>query len=232
MIEELLAYQQKDAELNKIEKELSSSEARKKAVVAKKYLEGVEESVKNLDARAEKLIEVYQTAVAEQAKLQEFATEFEIALENAQDSSALSYLIKKIDDVSQKVKNLGSQIEKLSAEIQAVIKKYAGIKATTKSMQAQYSENGKAYQELQLSVKAEREKITKELAELEKKVDPALMKKYKEKRNAKIFPVIFESTGNVCGACHMEVSMLEASKLKQGEILECAQCGRLMYVKK
>ena len=45
MIEELLKYQEVDANLRKIEVELAGSEARKKAVVAKKYIDGVEENV-------------------------------------------------------------------------------------------------------------------------------------------------------------------------------------------
>ncbi len=52
MIEELLKYQEVDAELRKIETELAGNEARKKAVAAKKFLESVDESVNMLDVKA------------------------------------------------------------------------------------------------------------------------------------------------------------------------------------
>ena len=42
MIKALLAYQEQDAKLRDIEKTLSNSEERKKAVTAQKYLEGGE----------------------------------------------------------------------------------------------------------------------------------------------------------------------------------------------
>ena len=45
MVEKLLAYQTADAKLREIEKTLGASEDRKKAVTAKKYLEGVEELI-------------------------------------------------------------------------------------------------------------------------------------------------------------------------------------------
>ena len=42
MIDNLLKYQEADAKLREIEKELAKSEERKKAVEAKKFLDGVE----------------------------------------------------------------------------------------------------------------------------------------------------------------------------------------------
>ena len=49
MIKNLLAYQEIDAKLYDIELKLSTSDERKKAVSAKKYIDGVEENVNKLD---------------------------------------------------------------------------------------------------------------------------------------------------------------------------------------
>ena len=205
MIEELLNYQKKDAELRKIEQELSGSEERKKAIVAKRYLDGVEESVAKLDARAAKLVEEYQNALSEQEKLKEQEQEFVRAVESAEDDTEAGYILKKIEELAGK------------------------IKSETKAAQAQYTENGKKYNELKASVKEEREKVEAELGELAKKVDPALMERYQKKRAGKIYPVVYEVRGNVCGACNMELPMSEMSKLKNGEVIDCDQCGRLLY---
>lgn len=229
MIEELLNYQEKDAELRKIEQELSGSEERKKAIVAKRYLDGVEESVAKLDARAAKLAEEYQNALSEQEKLKEQEQEFVRAVESAEDDTEAGYILKKIEELAGKIKNLMSRAEKLSEEMTSVVKDYVKIKNETKAAQAQYTENGKKYNELKASVKEEREKIEAELSELAKKVDPALMERYQKKRAGKIYPVVYEVRGNVCGACNMELPMSEMSKLKNGEVIDCDQCGRLLY---
>ena len=50
MIEEILKYQAKDAELRKIEVELANSEERKKTVSAKKFIEGSSENIDKLDS--------------------------------------------------------------------------------------------------------------------------------------------------------------------------------------
>ena len=232
MIEELLIYQNADAKLRKIETELSGSEARKKAVSAKKFLEGVEQNVDKLDARAAKLLDVYEKALDEQEKIQEFQTEFESALKDAGNSSELSYLMKKADEVTVKIRALAAKINKLAEEIQAVMKEYVAIKSNTKAAQAQYAENAKKYNNLKTSYKDEKESAERELEELKKKVDPALMERYLKKRAAKIYPVIYEVRENVCGACNMELPMSEINRLKNGEVIECSQCGRLLYRKK
>ena len=232
MIEQLLTYQQADAKLRKIETELSGSEARKKAMAAKKYLEGVEANVDNLDARAAKLLDVYQKAVAERDRLIEFEAEFESAMKDAANEAELSYLVKKADKVSLEIKALYAKLNKLAEEVQAVMKEYVNIKNTTKAMQAQYAENGKKYNELKASLKDEKEAVEKELDGLKKAVDPVLMERYLKKRASKMYPVVYELRDNVCGACNMELSMSEINKLKSGEIIECSQCGRLLYRKK
>ena len=221
MIEELLAYQAADAGLKKIENELSASEDRKKAVAAKKYLDGVEESVNKLDARAARLAEEFSKLEEELAKCKEQESEFIKAGEGVEDGAEAAYLLKKIDETSAEIKILMQKAEKLTAEINAAVKEYVRIKSETKAAQAQYAE----------SFKEERERIEGELKELAKKVDPALMERYLKKRAGKIYPVLFEARGQFCGACNMELPMSELGKLKNGEIIECDQCGRLLYQK-
>ncbi|MBP5352464.1 MAG: hypothetical protein J6Y91_01700 [Alphaproteobacteria bacterium] len=71
-----------------------------------------------------------------------------------------------------------------------------------------------------------------ELAEIEKTVDAELVARYKDKRGKKIFPVIYAARDNVCGACNMELPKSVLSRLKGGEVIECDQCGRLLYIAK
>lgn len=230
MFEQLFKYQDTDAKLRKIEVELSGSEERKKAVSAKKYLEGVEESIAKLDARASELAIAFESAGTELAKLKEQQSEFVHAMENMEESEA-SYLMKKTDEVLAKIKALTTEIARVSAETEKLMKEYSTIKATTKAAQAQYSEYGKKYNELKASKKEEMLAIEKELEVIKDGIEPALMDKYLKKRADKIFPIVFELNGNTCGACNMELSMLEISKLNNGAIIECEQCKMLLCKK-
>lgn len=229
MIEALLKYQEADKKLRKIELELAGSEERKKAVSARKYLDGVEETIAKLEARAAELDSAFNAATSELAKMREQEEEFSSAFDNISDEGSAGYLVKKTDEILAKIKQLSQEVNRISGEIQAVLKDYAVLKNNTKTAQAQYAEYGKKYNELKASKKEETESIEKELALLKKDVDPALMERYLKKRAEKIFPIVYEIKGNVCGACNMELSMAELSKLKNGEILECEQCRRLLY---
>lgn len=229
MIKALLNYQNADAKLRKIEVELASSPARKKAASARMYIEGVEENVNKLDDKAGHLSSDFQLALEEQKKLNEQLAEIEKAIKEAEDENEINYLAKKLDTVLSAVKALSAKINKVSEESQKVVKEYSGIKSQTKAAQAQYSESKEEYDKLKSSVQAEKDAISKELESLKKSVDGALMEKYAKKRANKMFPIVYEVTGNVCGSCRMELSMLELNKLKNGEVIECDQCGRMLY---
>ena len=229
MIKDLLNYQKADAKLRKIEVELSSSPARKKMASAKTYLEGVEENVNKLDDKAARLNSEYQNLIEKQAKLNDQLVELKGVMADAQDEGELAFLSKKADEILANIKTLAASINTLNDEFQKVIKEYASIRNTTKSAQAQFAESKEEYNKQKASVQAEKDQITAELDALKGNVDATLMEKYLKKRANKMFPIVFEVTSNVCGACNMELSMSEQTKLKNGEIIECDQCGRLLY---
>jgi predicted nucleic acid-binding Zn-ribbon protein len=225
----MLDYQQIDAKLRKIEVEISGSEERKKAVTAKKYLDVMPESVNKLDLRASELTAAYENALKEKDKLSEQQVELLKAMDHAEDETEGAYLIKKTEELIVKIKNLAETIKKIGAEIEAIVKEYAGIKKTAKSAQEQYNVYGAKYNQLKASKKDEMTAISNELAVLEKQIPSELMERYKQKRADKIFPVLYEVKTNVCGACNMELSMSAMSDLKNGKVIECDNCRRLLY---
>ncbi len=230
MIKALLDYQIADAKLKDIEKVLSGSEERKKAMSAKKYLEGVEDNVNKLDTRAAELNTAYEALNDDLNKLKEQSQAISDGITQVEDEKQATYLIKKSDELMAKIKTYSTNLSKLYEEIQTLLKEYSKIKATTKVAQEQYNENAKKYGELKESYKAEKDNVEKELEQLKSKVDPALMERYLRKRNNKIYPILYAVRGNVCGACNMELPMSEMNKLKNGEVIDCDQCGRMIYL--
>lgn len=231
MIQELLKYQEIDASLKKIENELADSPERKKAITAKKYLDGVEENVNKLDDKAGNLSAEYQAKLEELNKFKELEQELVSALNEIDDQAQAGYLIKKAEELIAKIKSVNAEINNLSNAVSAVMKEYVNIKNTTKAAQLQYNENGKKYNEFKASKQAEKTEIEQQLATLKAKVDPKLMEMYLQKRANKIYPVVYEVSNSVCGACSMSLSLSELNKLKNGEVIECDQCGRILYQK-
>ena len=232
MVKALLAYQIQDAKLKEIEKTLAGSEERKKMSSAKKYILGVEDNVNKLDDRALELKGIYAKTAEEQKKLQEQQIELAEAISSVNDEKEASFLIKKADELIAKIKALNSQASKIAEEIKSLVAEYDKIKATTKAAQVQYKENADKYKELENSLKEEKESVEKELSALKKEVDANLMERYLKKRADKMYPIIYAVKGNSCGACRMELSMADMNKLKNGEIIDCEQCGRMIYLEK
>lgn len=232
MIKEIIAYQETDRDLRKIEQELAGSDERKKTSAAKKYLEGVEDSIIKLDKKASELMASFEALSFEKNKISEQHDEIEKGIEMAEDETATGFLLKKAEELISKIKKIEADANKLVGEIQSVLSEYANIKKTTKAAQVQYVEYREKYNKLKESRKEEIDAVKSKLEKLKQDVDPELMDRYLEKRNAKdkkIFPVLYEVNGDVCGACNMQLSMEEMSQLKNGKIIECYQCRRLLY---
>lgn len=230
MDKKILKYQEVDSRLKKIENELASSEEKKKAVVAKRFLDTNVETVNKLDARAAELNMAFENAIASQKRLKEQEDDFAQALQTASDENEINYLIKKIDELLVKIKAVESELNKISNEMQNIIKEYSNNRATEKNAVAQYDKYGKLYKELKASKADEIKEIEAELAVLKKDIDPVVMEKYLQKRaDKKIFPIFYEVNGDTCGFCNMGQSLSALSKLKNGEIIECEQCRRLLY---
>ena len=231
MIENLLKYQQADAQLREIEKTLAKSDERRRAVEAKKFLDGVNESVNKLDAKAGELLSAYESIVSEREKLEEQKAEFTKALEGIEDRTGATYLLKKVDELLAKIKSATNAIKKISDEVSALANEYMFIKKKTKEEQEAYKLNAQKYNEFKAGFDKEREEIKSELEKIKQTVDAELMEKYAKKRDNKMYPIVYEVEGNVCGRCKMELSLSEIGKLKTGGVIECS-CGCLLYKSK
>jgi predicted nucleic acid-binding Zn-ribbon protein len=233
MITKLIAYQEVDAKLRKIEMELAKSEERKKMSDAKKFLKGVQEKLDKINLRASELNQAYESAIKKQKELHAKSLDFSGPLKSVEEVNEAEYLLKKADELDALLKTLTSDIERLENEIKGLIVEYKTLATQTKKYQEVYAENKSKYDELKGAREGEMKQIEKELSALAKDIDASVLELYNKKRNdEKIFPILFECRENVCGACNMELPSLTISKLKGGEIIECDQCRRLIYIKK
>lgn len=231
MIKNLLTYQTEDAKLRKIETELSNSEARKKAVNAKAYIDGAVDLVNKLDGKANNVVDAYDKLQEQYNELKAIGEEFKKELAEINDKAEAQYASKKTDEYAGKLKALVEQLNSLEKDMQALMKDYVSVKNNTKNAQTQYAQYGNEYNQLKESRREEREAIEKTLKDIEKTVEPALMSKYLEKRKNKMFPIVFGAKGDFCPACGIELSLTLKSKLKADEIVECS-CGRILYSEK
>ena len=85
-----------------------------------------------------------------------------------------------------------------------------------------------------LDARCPRASINKKLAELAKEVPKDLLKKYLQKRKDNIFPVLNEAkilSKQAFCRCGTGIPAADFSKLKDGNIVECESCHRMLYLK-
>ena len=72
----------------------------------------------------------------------------------------------------------------------------------------------------------------KQLKDMESNIDPALLEKFKDAKNDKIYPVFVKLTDdNACGGCRQKLATNELNKLKADKIIVCEHCRRYIVDK-
>ena len=234
MTSKILEYQEIDAQLKEIENSLSQSEEKKKAVSAQTFLKSVSDNVARLDQRADDLVIKFNALSRLYEKLKDSQSEYEQIVESCEDVNEIAYIKKKAQELTDELTRLAADMESVSNDISAVLKEFAQIKAKRKTAKAQYDEFAPKYKELKEAKDAEGEKIKAKLKKLEKDIPSDLLELYQKKRNEKIFPILYSAkqTGKSsisCGRCNTEFPGASAADLRNGKIVECDSCHRLIY---
>lgn len=228
-IKKILEYQKKDAELNKLEKELVKSECKKIYQEMVAIVKQAQDKSASLEAQAgtikdeiERLNKQYKENSNNVVKVsgKDFASMKEEEIENL-----ISMMEALENNLSILEKKMLAEAEKLNitlTEFEKTKKVYGNAKA-------KYIDNKKQYDELVKVKEPEMEKIKQELVKMEKDIDPKVLAKYKQHRQDKLFPIFTPLADKSCSFCMLELSAVEVDKIKSQGYLECDNCHRIIY---
>ncbi len=231
MLEQLLKYQEIDREVRKIEIDLAGSEERRRALGAKNFLLEGEDNAGKLDRRAKDLSAQYENLKLGYEKQLKTVEEYEQAFEgSADDADELSYLAKKINQLSDTLRRIESELGDVMRDMEDTVKSYGDFRHKFNQTKDEYLVYRKKYEDLKTAKQSELEPLKKQLADLSKKIDPERLKRYTIRRNDKIFPVLVPLENERCGGCRMELPLSERGKLKADSPIECENCKRIIYL--
>ena len=230
----LLAYQEADIEKQQVEAAVRSTPNRQKLNKLAKY-------IKQQQAVLVKLNEEMESFSASMSRLH---TQHEAILKRLDlETSEFETLKGDEECTSEEMTEFRMDIEKLHREIVRLEKE---IKQLFQSLDAAVSEYQKTRQQGvkakkeydQIKIVCQKEKddasidmlaLDKKMEELEKKVSPALMTRYKRVRLHHNIPVVEVRDGK-CSGCNMGLPSLAIRRLVgEDMILECENCGRMLY---
>lgn len=233
----LYEYQQADAELEAYEKQLKSTPTRKQLIKLQNYLKKqqavlrdmenkalVEQNaLSEIDSQYERMIELLNKKhknIGEYEKMdpeeldynvvRDLVHEYEVTYDNIvkQKSKALA-VQKKAEDTQSRLKDILVHVSKAQNDFAALKKQH----------------------EEELRAGADTLDKLRKAAELAaSKVEPALLERYNRIKQNKPMPVTFLKDGR-CTGCNMELPSRDLAKLKkEGAIVECENCGRILYL--
>ena len=230
-LQAILNYQEVDAKLFKLERELAASEERKEYVKVKKFLESAPEKLDALEMKAQSLKVEAEVLVKKYEQLEDTLGDFENLDELVTEGADIAFYKKKAQMKVDQLKKMKADLNALVANVKATETEYQKLKKTVIAAQKQYADVSEKYKAVKAAKDPEKKTLEGEIAKLEKEVPATLLEIYKVKRKEKIFPVVGELVGTRCPFCSMEPPLAARNKLTGGATIECDNCHRIIFSK-
>lgn len=232
MLENILEYQEIEGELVAEENELLKSKDREKVTEYSQLLKNQHARILTLETQAQKVNDSYKKATA---KYEEFLKKLEVLekeMENA-DSSKIAVYEKAYKDFAAISNSLEKDITNIYNHIQQISKEYEEIITKSKADRIKFDKYKAAFAKVKAEKEPKIEDLKNKLQASKEKIDSKLLNVYLQKRDAKKFPVFVALIANKCGGCRMEISASKLGQMKTNDygVIECENCGRLIYKK-
>jgi len=233
----LYEYQQADAELEAYEKKLKNTPARKQLIKLQNFLKKQQSVLREMENKA----------LVEQNALSEIETQYDrmIVLLNKKHKDIGEYEKMELDEIDPGVvhglvheyETTYENIMKQKRRAIAVMTKAEETAARLKEIlprvskaQKDFAALKKQHEEELRAGAAELDKLKKTAEAAAAKVDASLIERYIRIKQNRAMPVSQLKDGR-CMGCNMELPSRDLAKLKKsGEIVECENCGRILFL--
>lgn len=234
-LELLMQYQGIEKQVMGIENELRNAPVRKKLLHARNYLVTTQNNLKKMESESAELtktLEITRNRFQEVSKeMEEMGVHFDAADEESDSED--------VADMRRQAVSIQNRLGQLERELLSILKHLGSMDQEIRKMAANIPKARQDYNELKTVYDAELAQINErtaplkaQLQQMEGSIDPDLMRRYKSARAAGANPIV-PLSGNRCNGCNMEIPSASAKRIREdGVILECENCGRLLYAPK
>lgn len=234
-LDTLWQYHEAEMACDRLETEIKTTPARQKLNKLRAFLTEQQNSI----ARMEKEME------AKQALLTKLSEQFD-ALEKKYDLELSEFETMDNDpectaeEMAESRKEFETMVEQLNVARRELFDTLTWLEKTGKDSKETWAKAGKAkkeYDALRLiceqELEASKGKLNEARAEANKAaeaVDPEFLKRYRALKKNHAVPMA-KLENNQCGGCNMSLPTVVTKKvLNQNVIVECDNCGRILYV--
>ncbi|MBT5061570.1 MAG: hypothetical protein HOM65_03965 [Verrucomicrobia bacterium] len=228
VIEQLLVLQDRDQKIMRLQEELSRIEPERNALLSKAY--SSKEALKKAKTEAQQVEsnrkELELEAESKKKQINRYASQ-QLETKKNEEYQALS----------KEINTCKSDIEKLEDQELELMESYDlkldAIKEAEKNAKEAQSRADEQVGELKVregNQKKDKQNFEEERTQLAAKIDPSVLVRYDRLLKKKKSKVVVGINRGVCAGCHMSLpTQIQVSCKAQSEIVNCSNCGRIVY---
>ncbi len=229
----LWEYQELDLIVDQYENDIKSSASRKQLLKLKKYLVDRDQYLVKLDEEANRKTENFNRILREYESIQDTMADITKKAGSGEGKSLaeIEQMLKEGLLLQDKLKKNESELKKLIQDLNTFEKELEDILAKVAQAKKEYARIKKEYDSEVEKIKQEQDEVKAKRDMLAANIDKNLLAKY---NNLKITrtPVIAVLENDQCSGCYMSLASLVVQNVKDRKrIVECENCGRLLYYK-
>lgn len=228
-IEILLAYQEEDVKAEMLSTEITNSPERKK-------LEKLRDLIKECQKRNKEIEDEITNMAERKSSIEETLDGYEDTVQEITDrfKSEPPGSLEDVRAYLDEINGCRAMIRQYEVEINHIVsesKDHERLQRTLRQdavkAKKDFDELKSSYDEANKTKKTDLEQQRTKVEEMAGKVDPALLERYLVIRK-RAFPPIMHIQYGKCSGCNTSLPSAVISKIKNGILIECETCGRMI----
>ena len=227
--EALWAYQTEDMKADAIANAIKRSPTRQKLEKARDFILDRQKKYKQIEEDVSAMVDrkdiIAQAVDRAREQLQVLQTRYENeALATPEEVKALLSEVSRCRDT---IRQYEAEISRIVKETDSDDKLQRSVRLEAANAKQAFDQLKADYEEESKSKKGELDAQRAKARELMDQVDPALLEEY-ETIKKHISPPVARLTHGQCSGCNTSLPSATLSKIKNGALIECETCGRMI----
>lgn len=231
-LDKLWNYQQADKKVSDYEKEIRQFPLRQQLLKLRSFVAD-QQTVKNgMENDANKALERLEELAAQRDKAAQTFADIQKNLEEGayETAAQVKKAISLMTDAENKLKAAEKELTRMVTNSQMVENRYKEVMQKGAKARDEYTRLKVTYDKEYAKQIAHLEELKAARSAAEEGIEPAYMERYKAIRENR-FPVMAKLVSDQCTGCNMGLPSAVSKQIAgSDEIVECENCGRILYM--
>lgn len=237
-LDQLWEYQAMQLELEKYDRTVKDTPTRRKLVKLQRFLQQGQKMLADMEKAAkvkqDKITEIEKKNKAYMDDLEDLDKDFSYYYEcdpEELDEKEILQAVKEAEKLGDNVASMKKLLTQMKQEIEASDNKVRDSLAKMRSAKTEYEELYAVYQKEMEEVSGELERRKAIVDEAASKLPKDMLAEYNRIKGFRTNPVAILSN-NLCGGCNIQLPSGMSTLAKNSDkLIECENCGRILYIK-